>query len=82
MAVQNLFYFPNSGSGQLKYLKSMYAHANGRSAWTTLEIPLFFSLHKLIEDSTIHCIGCVDDMNAFSSAFTDFRVSEIKSLQC
>ena len=29
-----------------------------------------------MEDSVIHCIGCGDDMNAFSSTFTDFRVSE------
>ena len=30
-----------------------------------------------MEDSAIHCIGCGDDMNAFFSAFTDFRVSEV-----
>ena len=34
----------------------------------------------LVEDSAIHCIGFGDDMNAFSSVFTDFRVSEVKSL--
>ena len=28
-------------------------------------------------DSTIHCIGCGDDMNVLSSTFTEFRVSEV-----
>ena len=34
-----------------------------------------------MEDSAIHCIGCIDDMNALLQR-TDFRVCEVKSLQC
>ena len=35
-----------------------------------------------MEDSAINGIGCGDNMNGFSSAFTYFRVSEVKSLLC
>ena len=42
MAVPKLFYFPNSGSGQLKYLRSRVRPCNWSRApaWTTFEIPL------------------------------------------
>ena len=61
----------NSGSSQLKYLRSRVRPRNWMQCMDDLRDS---AAGRLMEDSTIHSIGCGNDMNALSSAFTDFRV--------